>query len=199
MSLFRSSFPATLAMLILTPLLNAQTGKTWVSEKDIASVRADLDSTFDRFTGTSRIGPKKPKPLAGGGGLISTDLYFAVVRNVPKDGSPSFYARVYYQGLGWAFLNGTVQFLIDGKDQVEITGPSSEAERGVTRICTGGRGCLVTEGERIPMSDSLVAQLARAHSIEVRANGTKASLERWFKKDHHAELRLLARRYSIIP
>jgi hypothetical protein len=172
--------------------------QTYVKDEDIAKVKVELDSVYDRFAQSSRIGGKQFKTLEGGSNTgniyFNNDVYFNVVRLVSNGGASLFYVRIGYIGPEWAFLTGTVQFLMDGKDRAEIIG-TGELEREVGRCSTAG--CVVTEGARIRIPDSLLVRLAKANSVEVRVVGTRQSFERSFKREHHALVRYLVSRYHL--
>lgn len=174
--------------------------QSYVKDEDIAKVKIELDSVYDRFTQTSRIGDKKFKTLEGGSNTgniyFNNDVYFNVVRLVSDGGVSFFYVRIGYVGPEWAFLTGTVQFLMDGKDRAEIVG-TGELKREVGQCHSSTAGCVVTEGARIRIPDSLLARLAKANSVEVRVLGTRQSFDRSFKREHYALVRHLVSRYQL--
>jgi hypothetical protein len=168
---------------------------TVVREEDIARTKVDIDSGYDRFSGYTVVKPSKPKTLAGGGILGTSDVSLIPGRFIPKNGEPFYYIRIVYSGYGWAFLNGRVQFLVDGTEHIEVKGAGSDGEREVGS-CSSALGCHIAEGMDVPVEPSVFARLARAHSVEVRVVGDRGSLERWFKKEHFAQIRILLDRYG---
>lgn len=156
-----------------------------------ASSPVEISTFHDRFTGLSWVKVTKPdKPLPGGPGWLlgSASVYFRIVMYEPENVAPYFAAEVEYSSEDWLFLDGHVTFLIDANEREEITGPSSAAHRRVLPI--SGH---IEETESIPVSDSLVARLARAHSVEIRADGDQYVVERRFSEETLAAVRAMAR------
>ncbi len=168
--------------------------KVWTdAEITSAAKKSKIGFERDRFTQSTVFGPVGYLEETGGNDVLglSGSVHLYMCCRVSDDSlGQQYYLRLRYKGRGWLFLTGTLRLLIDDEEPISIEGPDSSGEREVG-MCTGTLGCEVSEATRIPIPNELASRLARATSLEFRAVGSKASIERWWKKANLAEARAL--------
>lgn len=181
------------AAVLLAPSVAAGQGRpeTLVSDSAIRVAATRVDSVFDRFTGLHLVVVHAP-PLAGGSRFEPLTLQFGY--GVAEGGkTPLVHMRVRYLAKDWAFLTGELQLVVDGQ-RMRVLGPGSQDSRE-TDGCETAATCGIAEAMVIPVPDSVLRALARAHSVEIRAVGARQSLERWFTPEHLAASRYMAQRH----
>lgn len=181
---------ALIAAFLFSPSAPAQS----IDQAKVDRVKLKISDTTDRFTGTRKIGPPKALYLAKTG--IFTEVALTPAILVIESNAPIFYAGIYYSGFGWAFLNGTVYFIVDGQRFV-ATGTDSSRNRS-TISCSGPAGCMVEELERILISRELAAALANAKEGEVKVTSSNGALIGRLTEKHVAYFRELVARYAAM-
>lgn len=183
---FRSALlPAALA-LALAGSAAAKAPKP-LNEAKIERTKVSLMVEDDRFTGMRATFPSKQYQLEGTG-LFET-VHVRPVFGEHPEGVSRLYLRTRYVGMGWAFLNGTIHLLIDGKTRIKLTGPDSAREREV--LTCSNVGCHNMENLTTPITREQLQALARARTAEIRIEGSKASIQGRFREQHIAGVRAL--------
>jgi len=178
--------------LLLVPNLAVASGD--IDPSKVERVKMNIVDSSDRFTGTRVVAAKRPIGLDGAGFLTTLTLNPAVLK---KDGAmPSFYAVMNYTGYGWLFLSGQVNVLVDGA-RFEIQGLANPSDR-VVATCAAGAGCLVEEKVRFVLTKELASAIAGARTAEIRAVGSRGSVDGRLNEKHVAYFREMALRYEAM-
>ncbi len=180
----------------------------WISDEAIEAVKVQIGDEADRFSGETWTRVTRPdKPLEGAKAPVGLDalkswnfhgdqVRFSLLHFEPRPDAATWAVEIGYSGRGWADLDGTIFLLLDGKTRAQLAGQGSEGNRSSS---PNDAGDIMTETERVVIADSLVASLARAHSVEVRVEGASKVLDRWFDAETFASVRAMARRYALVP
>lgn len=176
--------------LLLLPAAAYAVGE--IDEAKIGRVKINVVESVDKFTGTQVIAARRPIGLDKVGFLTTLTLNPAVLKTA--DAPPSFYAVMSYTGYGWLFLTGRVDVLVDGA-RFSLQGLASSADREVA-ACSAGAGCLVEEKVRFVMTKELSDAISQARSAEIRAVGSRGSVDGQLNEKHVAYFRDMAARYA---
>lgn len=183
---------ALVVALFLVPNLAVASGD--IDPSKVERVKINIVDSSDRFTGTRVVAAKRPIGLDGAGFLTTLTLNPAVLK---KDGEmPSFYAVMNYTGYGWLFLSGQVNVLVDGV-RFEIQGLANPSDR-VVATCAASAGCLVEEKVRFVLTKDLANAIAGARTAEIRAVGSRSSVDGRLNEKHVAYFREMAVRYEAM-
>lgn len=178
-----------LAFLLAINSAHAQS----IDPAKVAGVRINITDTTDRFTGDRIIAAQKGIELEKTGFLVTLSVSPAVLAK--EKAAPIFYVAVYYSAYGWAFLNGTAHFLVDGK-RFTATGLDSSNHRKV--LTCSSVGCINEELERLLISYDLAHAVANATSVEVKVTGSNGALTGRMNAKHIAYFREMIKRYEAI-
>ncbi len=183
---------AVAVVLMSVPALALASGE--IDQPKVDRVKVNIVESSDRFTGTSVVAAKRPIGLDGVGFLTTLTLNPAVMK---KDGGkPAFYAVMSYTGYGWLFLSGGVNVLVDGA-RFELQGLANPSDRTVAS-CAPAAGCLVEEKVRFVVTKELADAIANARSAEIRAVGSRSSVDGRLNEKHVAYFREMAARYRAM-
>lgn len=181
-----------LLVVVIGVLASASAYAQSIDAAKVERVKVKIKEESDRFTGSTAITAKSMLMLEKTGLLTTLRLNPAIV--VGDRGEATFYARGEYSGYGWAFLNGTAQFVIDGR-RYSAQGSAEQADRKV-ETCGAGAGCLVSEVIRFPLTEELATAIANAGDAEVRFVGKNGSVDGRLNEKHVAYFREMLSRFK---
>lgn len=158
-----------------------------IDPKKVAKIDPKVVREVDRFTGDVVYRSKRGGGTDGTGLLVTVNVYPLLI--VPEGKAPVFGLRTWYLGLGWRFLTGKVNVLLDGSRRLTLEGPDSSGEREVMG-CTG-IGCNNSEYLNTPVTREDLEAMVAAQRIEMRFNGKEGSPVVRLKAEHVAVIKEL--------
>lgn len=174
---------ATVAVYLFCAIL--PTTSYAITPAEVAAEKVQLVENVDKFTGRKTYSARRGLSTRKSGFLVTFQVSPAVM--VPTDQPPFPYVRIHYNGYGWLFLNGSLDILLNGSERMQLVGADSSREREIAS-CAGGN-CLMSESMRIPLTLEQVEAIAAATTVEVRARGSKASVQGELDAKHLAYFR----------
>ena len=158
-----------------------------IDPKKVAKIDPKVFKDVDRFTGDVIYHSKRGGGTDGTGLLVTVNV--SPLLAVPAGKEPVFGFRTWYLGLGWRFLTGKVNVLLDGSRRLTLDGPDSSGERKV--MGCSGIGCNNSEYLNTPVSREVFEAMITAQRIEMRFNGTEGSPVVRLKAEHVAVMKEL--------
>ena len=163
--------------------------ESWIEDEKISEKinKIKFVEHYDRYLGHELVLPKDFKKLGGIGGLLNTnEVRLNIVRHESDDSSRFYYARIAYEGYGWAHLENRIYLIINETERIVLEG-YGKVDSAVG-ICSRSL-CLNGEGIRVIIPDEVMLKMSQANSIEISVRGNNKSFDAYFKDDHHAQVR----------
>ncbi|MEO0012903.1 MAG: hypothetical protein RLZZ535_1292 [Cyanobacteriota bacterium] len=161
---------------------------SWIEDEKISKKVKEIKFVehYDRFLGYEAVLSKDFKKLGGIGGLLNiNEVRLNIVRYEGDDNSRFYYARIVYNGDGWAHLENKAYLIINETERIVLEG-YGQTDSSVD-YCSSF--CVNTEGIRVVIPDEVMLKMSQANSIEISVRGNNKSFDAYFKDDHHAQVR----------